>query len=448
MDSYTEASVKQQNQNSPFTFPYVSRIINVNLPVVEIRNGKLTNLTDNDFYHNDENNYNHNHNHNIKNGNGPPAPVASDQLEYESVRSQELEFRTEDSSVGETSNLPKVAPYVRKYVPTVPAFASTPKFSLKFTTTTAKTDHAPVSENSPFRDNFRIIVEPVTSTKNSTLRTRAPLAEGKKYTATATTKQATRSALATKANASFAPPHPQHQSRGPGTTAATAKSTTPTIANETKSTTAAPAPIVAANDKLYNRRFYIPKTNSLERKLQFGPAVASVGPSGSGGAGIPRTDSSSPSLTQPTITKHSTGYSENSARPSSTEKAGATNNELLYYDDDDDEDEYEDDDDIDESDRNVDSNYNNNYIDNKIVDYFSTTAKSATNAPISPRSTTPTLTTTSTALHDPISFPTQNPYEFVKNRLKETQISGKRTQRPKETNAERCPQCNEKPYVR
>lgn len=415
---------------SLFTNPFIPKITNINPPVVELQPP----YTDNTRSTLSQN---------------PP-----DRYLYESVQSQELEYRTEDAHIGETSYSPKVTSYVRKFTSTPPT-PTTPKQirGISF----SKGSFILSTENFPSRDHFRIIVEPA---KNSSTLPKFTVPPTSSLPTTVEFKVATNKLqLGDKFSNTFRSSNtPSYQTFTQPSLSTATSTTSTTLAKETNS-------LASENDvKLNNRRFYIPKTNPVERKLHFNYETTTS--TNNLGLGLQRTDSHPTTkklqppklldaradhlripqskLTPPTPPTTSSG--------SSTEKQ-PPDNEVLYYDDDlvEELDDYEDV----ETSQNVDSNY----IDNKIVDYTSTSQQQPANQ--TPKTTTTQMYGGPTPSHPstnsgpsksftPAATSTRNPYEFVKTRLKEAEISTKRSvDKLKEvTTADRCPQCNEKPFVR
>lgn len=434
VDSYTGASARPPIDKSPFTNPFIPKITNINPPVVELQ-PPYTDDTRSTLSQNPANRY-----------------------VYESVQSQELEYRTEDAHIGETSYSPKVTPYVRKLTSTPPT-PTTPKQirGISF----SKGSFILNTENFPSRDHFRIIVEPVA--KNSSTLPKITVPTTSSLPTTIEFKVATNKIqLGDKFSNTF------RSSNAPSSQTLTQPSLS-TVATSTMSTTFAKATNSLASEpdvKLNNRRFYIPKTNPVERKLHFNYETTTH--TNNLGLGLQRTDShpTTKQLQPPKLldsradhlrvphSKLTPPTPPTTSSNNSTEKQ-PPDNEVLYYDDDlaEEIDDYEDV----ETSQNVDSNY----IDNKIVDYTSTSQQQPVNQ--TPKITTtqmysgptPSHSSTNTngpskSLSSPAASSTRNPYDFVKTRLKEAEISTKRTiNKLKEvTTADRCPQCNEKPFVR
>lgn len=258
-------------------------------------------------------------------------PYADQPAATESVRG-----RTADAHLGETSFAPKLAPRPATAKPA--RGISFPKGSFVLSTEP--------------RDHFRIIVEPVEgATSSPQLKTTKP---------------------ATKLDAVQLDQLQLDQLRL-GEKFSSLRATTVTE----RSTTVATSTAKSDDTKSTNRRFYIPKTNPVERKLHFYETT-------------PRPD------------------------PPTTGQVGSSTQQLY---DDELEDDYEE---VETSQEDA------NYIDNKIVDYSSSKR---------PASQTPAGFT---------SKAPSTPYA-PKSRPKEAS-----TRRPDKevTTADRCPQCNEKSFVR
>lgn len=439
VDSYTGASVRPPINKSLFTNPFVPKITNIKPPVVELQPPYTDNTR------------------------STLAQNSPDRYIYESVQSQELEYRTEDAHIGETSYSPKVTPYLPKFSSTPPT-ATTPKQirGISF----PKGSFILSTDNFPTRDHFRIIVEPVAKNSSTLPKTTVPTTSS--LPTTIEFKVATNKLqLGDKFSNTF------RSSNAPSSQTLTQPSLS-TVASSTTSPTLAKATNTLASDtdaKLNTRRFYIPKTNPVERKLHFNYETTTN--TNNLGESLQRTDSRATTKQQPQPPKlldvradhlraPNSKPTSPSALPSVSSSGSSTeklppDNEVLYYDDDLGEqiDDYEDV----ETSQNVDSNY----IDNKILDYSSSTSQKQ------PANPTPKITTTQTygrptpshpstnvdgppksLFSSPTASSTRNPYEFVKTRLKEAEISTKRSVgRLKEvTTADPCPQCNEKPFVR
>lgn len=514
----------------------------INSPVVEYTNDKRR-LKITSFFSLGNETYN--------NDNKPAE--ASERLRYKSVKSHELTLvdNDDDSMTGETLQLPKVTPYMRKF-PLNASAANAIRSTSKITTTTAVVTKTttpmtaaastikttvPLKSSTKIRyasrdpggDNFRIIVEPIAIYKKLAGTTQSTLTTTKSTLLPSGHKLVPNSLpLGDKFSAAS---HYRSQFNTnftyfPYTTIMTTMTTTTTTAKSTtlgsvlprtwslssKTATATDA------DKPNTRRFYIPRADSLERKLQF-PATSTSSLPPSPPTPMPtllkpdlfrslvRKVSSSTPFPRPYYTRNrdkdddedekenedenenEKGNGNDSTRNSKAVSATSSvrdrnngansndndtvklyeDNEILYYDD-----YYEDTENV--------RNNDDNYIDNKIGAEYSTPTARTNNVDLSaPKSTvksspkantnnnllltkTPTATSTatatpSTAVNLPKSFPvfssSPNSLYDQSASVSTTTIASKgadsnikRLHRFKESNAQRCPQCNEKPFVR
>lgn len=400
----TSAFSRHENNKPIEYFPFIRSAFS---PVVDLTNNKQLKLTAS---------------FQLRNPNVAPNFTVNsykpNDLPYETVRSYELNFHNDDSVIGETSQLPaKTTSFTRKFLPL--NVSSTTVRVPKATTT------SPRNLKPTLRDNFRIIVEPESSKK-----TLPPTVFSSKPTPSYENTIFTYKLPSTdKFSATY-------RSQNVLSTTYTPYSI---IQSQTTTTGKPPVNLPADNEKqtsnANNRRFYIPRNDLLERKLSLNSVTTTNSPT------IPKTELIKPTTKQINVTPstfhgESQGRSVSSTTPIVTENKQGGENEVLYYDD-----EYYDDGETPEND--------DNYIDNKITEY--STSTSANDVPKPKTSTSPKVKLTkvpfsSTAVNVPKSS-FQIPNESSTNPSK-VQAETKRPHRYKESYSERCPQCNEKPFGR
>lgn len=382
---------------------------------------------------------------------------------YESLRSYELNHLDNahthhprlqyDSLIGATSQLPtKVPPTTRQFLPILFNASSTTPRVIKSTNTTPKPSSSRNIKSAITRDNFRIIVEPLNliSKKSSTVATMtspapstpfqqltkiSPSFENTIFTyklPSADKFSATYRSLANVLSTTYTPYsiiQSQTTTSVPSTSTLTTTTVKPTNAAAASSVTGG----VYADTNEKQRRFYIPRTDLLERKLPASPAPSATT---TNSPTIPKTESVK--ITRPiNVTPQTAILADSQNRHhhvvvSSTTAAATPNkleNEVLYYDE-----EYYDEGEAVASDNDQNDD---NYIDNKITEY--STAKSQT----SPKAKLIVKTPISSTAFPKSTYQT-SPIESSST-VGRFEVETKRPHRFKESNSERCPQCNEKP---
>lgn len=345
-------------------------------------------------------------------------------LPYETIRSYELNFHNDDSIIGETSQLPaKITSFTRKYQP----------FNISSTTIRIPkaTTSSPIRnfKTPSIRDNFRIIVEPINSKQPSpptaftTKPTPSPANTIYTYKMPSTDKfSANYRSLANILSTTYTP----------YSIIQLQTTTTTTTSKPTVSTVSVPPDSDKQTSNANSRRFYIPRNDLIERKLSFTPVTTTNSPT------VPKTESIKPTTKQINLTNNdSHNRIVHSTTPSTlTQNKEGEENEILYYDD-----EYYDEGEQPEND--------DNYIDNKITEFSTSTYTNDVPKPKPSTPPKPKLTKvpfSSTSINVPKS-PIRIPNESSTNSLK-VEAETKRPHRYKESYSERCPQCNEKPSGR